>query len=79
LTALPVLLGSYSHVYACIQKYLYNVWSEVSLFQVGGLVLGALEIWFGTLSEVCGSFYLGKSMCTADLGEHYLIYAAYTR
>jgi hypothetical protein len=31
------------------------------------VVLGVQEIWFSTLLVVCGSFYLGKSMYTADL------------
>ena len=43
---------------ACTQKYLYNLWSEVLLFHGGCLVWGAQEIWFGTLSVVCGSLYL---------------------
>jgi hypothetical protein len=47
--------------------YIYNIWSEVLLFHGGCLVLGAQEMWFGTLSVVCGSLYLGKPMCTAYL------------
>jgi len=34
---------------------------------------------FGLVQAVCGSFYRGKSMCTANLSQHYLLYAAYTR